>query len=314
MTAKYISSVVLTILLAGVAGRVGLGQPASRPSSQIRQQQLSPFAGDGPVAIAMRNDAEAAVLQLKGRVSSFNAQRWIPGGTIYSVPRGFDATDLAATSKGDICLLLNGQSLTERGSFVLQVTAGQEVWISLRERGVYTGLAIDQTRGFAYAANSTTNTVSRLRLGQEKQAVARVVTLYDAERIGAIAIDPVTQRLFIGDSDGHRIFVRDLNTGRTASVRADSLSEIRAMTWDARRGRLYVADSGSEGIWSVDPQGGGPPLLLVRDNRFRQPSGLTLVSPDLLAVSDETTGAIWSLSVPDRAVRQTVTLSAAAKK
>lgn len=292
--------------LCPALGVLGYAQP-----SAPRQQQQFAVYGNGPVAVAMRNDTEAVILQLKGRVSTFNVGRWTPGETLYSVPGDFDATDMSAASWGSrqvVCLVLDSHGSASEKNFILQLVNGREVWSWLNVKGVYTAVAIDGAEGFVYTSNSTTNGLFRLRLGEEKQTAALMTTFYGASRIGAIAVDPAGQRVFVADYDGGRIYVWEMKSRRTRTIAAPELSEIRALAWDGRRGRLYIAESGSEGIWSVSEDGGKPQLLL-RDRRFRQPSGLALAGADALIVADESSGSVFSVGVGDGIVRQVAAVS-----
>jgi DNA-binding beta-propeller fold protein YncE len=277
---------------------------AQAPSAQ--QQRQPTVSRNGPVAVAMRTDSEAVILQLKGRVSTFDVHRWIPGSTLYSVPGEFDATDMSAATIGSrqfVCLVLDNHGSPSQKNFVLQLVNGQQIWSWLSVKGVYTAVAIDPIQGFVYTSNSTTNGVFRLRLGQQKQSAQLAVTFPEARRIGAIAVDPEGQRLFVADYDGRRIFVWPVKGGRPRSILVPELSEIRALAWDTRRRRLYIADSGSEGIWSVADDGNKAELL-VRDRRFRQPSGVAVGIQDSLIVTDESSGSVVSVGVTDGAIRQ----------
>jgi hypothetical protein len=312
MTLKCPRLVLALATLCPALGVLGYAQP----SAPRQQQQQFAVYGNGPVAVAMRNGSEAVILQLKGRLSTFNVGRWIPGETLYSVPGDFDATDMSAASWGSrqvVCMVLDSHSSTAQKHFILQLINGREVWSLLNVKGVYTAVAIDGVEGFVYTSNSTTNGLFRLRLGEEKQTPALVNTFYGASRIGAIAVDSPGQRVFVADYDGARIFVWEMKSRRTRTISTPELSEIRALAWDGRRGRLYVADSGTEGVWSV-PADGGKPQLLLRDRRFRQPSGLAVASEDALIVADESSGSVFSVGVTDGAVRHVTALSAGAAK
>jgi len=263
----------------------------------------------GPVAISAANLNEAVVLQLGGRVSTFDLKTWTPGSMLYEVPRDFDAVDMSAaiiSSGRVICLVVNGHVSGQ--SFVLQLLSGHEVWTWLNVKGVYTGVAIDPAHGFAYAANSTTNAIFRIRLGEEKQTPEKTATFYQGQRIGPIALDVTGQRLFAADSDGRQIFVRDLEHARTRAIQTSDLGEMRALTWDPSRSVLYVVDSGNEGIWRVALDSLNPQLLM-RDSRFREPSGLTMGPQDLLIATDERSGFVFSLSPADRSIRQVARVS-----
>jgi WD40 repeat protein len=311
MTLKCARRLVLALAtLCPALGVLGYAQP-----SAPRQQQQFAVYGNGPVALAMRSESEAVVLQLRGRVSAFDVRRWMPGQTLYSVPGDFDATDMSAASWGSrqvMCLVLDSHGSTSEKNFILQLVNGREVWSWLNVKGVYTAVGIDGAEGFVYTSNSTTNGLFRLRIGEEKQTAALVATFYGASRIGAIAVDPPGQRVFVADYDGGRIFVWEMKSRRTRTISTPELSEIRALAWDGRRGRLYIADSGSEGIWSV-PEDGGKPQLLLRDRRFRQPSGLAMAGADALIVADESSGSVFSVGAADGVVRQVAALSQGAR-
>jgi WD40 repeat protein len=307
MTLKCARRLVLTLAtLCPALGVLGYAQ-----SSAPRQVQQSAVYGNGPVALAMRSESEAVILQLKGRVSTFNVRRWLPGETLYSVPGDFNATDMSAASSGSrqfVCLVLDSHGVGPEKSFILQLVNGREIWSWLGVKGVYTAVAIDAAQGFVYTSNSTTNGLYRLRLGEEKQTATLVATFREASRIGAIAVDSEGRRLFIADYDGGRIFVWDMKGGRPRTISAPELTEIRALAWDGRRRRLYIADSGSEGVWSVS-EDGGKPQLLVRDRRFRQPSGLAMAAEDALIVADESSGSVFSVGTIDGAVGRVAALS-----
>jgi WD40 repeat protein len=253
---------------------------------------------------------------LRGRLSTFNVRRWTPGETLYSVPGDFDATDMSAASSGSrqfVCLVLDSHGSASEKNFILQLVNGREVWSWLNVKGVYTAVAIDAAHGFVYTSNSTTNGLFRLRLGEEKQTATLVATFHEASRIGALAVDPQGQRLFVADYDGGRIFVWDMKGGRPRTIATPELSEIRALAWDGSRRRLSIADSGSEAVWSLSDDG-GKPQLLMRDRRFRQPSGLAVANEDELIVADESSGSVFSVGVTDSVVKHVTVLSPGASK
>jgi hypothetical protein len=302
-----LSSPLIRIELHGQTAAPAQGQMASpiRPSA------------NGPVAISLRAPSEAVVLQIDNVVRTLDLRTWANPGTAFQVPSRFRATDLAAGTfegKPTMCLTLNPYPYNskENESYLLQIINDRQVWSQLRPRGVYVGAAFDARHGVAYVSNSSTNQVLRVEVGVGKEkAPATLVQriLQDVERIGPLAIDIANQRLFVADAD-NRVFAIDLTNRKLRKIDTPGLDDIRAIAWDAGAQRLYVADSGSETVWSVAvDRDTAKPQPLLRDRRYRQPSGLAVSRSGSVLVTDESANAVIEVIAPGRIGHSAVLLS-----
>jgi len=258
--------------------------------------------GAGPVAIAIGDGREALVLMADGRVATIDTASGAIGRDIYRVPDSVTPIDLAAgrTKDGTIlCLTVNPKS-GNRPSSLLQVFGdGRSVSTPLLARGVYVGVAVDAGGGVAYVANSSNNVVYRLRLGEEKGIAGEVATL--AGRIGTIALDEAGKRLFVSDWAVSRLHIVSLLGWPPKSIPLAGISDVRALAWSPADNRLYVADSGREAVWSVDPATASVQPAF-KDARFRAPSGLAFAGDGTLWMVDEAARGAFQLSIGDRRV------------
>ena len=172
----------------------------------------------------------------------------------------------------------------------------------MRIPGVYVGLALEAARGVVYAANSTTNEIYAVTIGNQNVAPTRVVAIPGAVRLGALAIAPAARRLYVADMGAARIYTIELATGAVRAVDV-GVEEIRAMSWDGQRKRLFIADSGHETILVVDPNARAPRVeRVVSDKRLRDPAGVTVGPDGTLWVADEAGRSIFQLSADARSI------------
>jgi NHL repeat len=245
--------------------------------------------GAGPVALGVQQGDEAVVLQADGQAYSLNMTTGVVAGRV----RGTVVT----------CFSLNPRSSKDGRSFVLQVTADkQETWSSMRIPGVYVGLALEAARGVVYAANSTTNEVYAVTIGNQNVAPRRVASIPAAVRLGALAIAPAARRLYVADMGAARIYTIELATGEVRAVDV-GVEEIRAMSWDGPRKRLFIADSGHETILVIDPNARAPKVeRVVSDKRLRDPAGVAVAPDGTLWVADEAGRSIFQVSADARSI------------
>jgi DNA-binding beta-propeller fold protein YncE len=260
--------------------------------------------------MSVRLGSEALVLQADGRAYPLNMTTGAIGASIYRVPAGYQAVDTAsAVVKGNsvYCFSLNSISSKESRSFVLQVTSDRrEVWTWLRVPGVYVGLAIEPATGLAYVSNSSTNEVFAVTIGDERARPTRVATIPDAVRLGAMAIAPATRRLYVSDMGAPRIYTVELSTRAVRRVDV-GVEEARALAWDSQGKRLFIADSGHETVWVVDPNARAPRTeRALNDKRLRDPAGLAVAADGTLWVADESARAIFQVSVATKSITRAV--------
>jgi len=277
---------------------------------QTPSARIATSYGSGPVALSVLQDGEAVVLQADGQAYTLNMATGAIGPQIYRVPAGYQAVDIASGRvSGNLvtCFSLNPRSSKDGRSFVLQVTPDKrEVWTWLRVRGVYVGLALEPARGVAYAANSTTNEVYAVTIGNQNVAPRRVAAIPSAVRLGAMAIAPATRRLYVADMGAPRLYTIELATGAVRTVDV-GVEETRALAWDGQRKRLFIADSGHETVLVVDPNARAPKVeRVVSDKRLRDPAGVTVAPDGTLWVADEAGRSLFQVSAEARSITRTV--------
>jgi DNA-binding beta-propeller fold protein YncE len=271
------------------------------------------------VAISLRAPTEAVVLQNDDAVRLYDLAKWGNPSTAFVIPADFQGMDLAAgTFKGlpVMCLVVNrrpgGGKPAE--SYLLQVIDGKQVWTLLQPQGIYVGAAFDPEHGIAYVSNATTNQIFQVTVGQAKQRPREVRRIVEnVVRIGPVAVDVQRQRVFTADVSG-RVFVVALADRTVRTIDTPGLEDIRAIAWHPGTERLLVADSGSEAVWSVGVDRGAPkPQVVLRDRRFRQPSGVTVSPSGSIWLTDERSGAVVGV-LPDGRIGRTATAPPAVKK
>jgi len=298
------AGLTLVVLMATLAAR--------QPSSKVPVRPAPRGYSAGPVALSLRQPSEAMVLQADGRVFTLNTARGAIGSQFYRIPAGYQAVDMSAGtgSAGPIvCFTLNKSSSKDYGSFVLQILPDRrEIWNWLSTGGVYVGLALDAAAGQAYVGNSTTNAIYRVPIGSKDVRAQQIAIVGDAERIGAMAIDPAGGRLFVADMGADRVYVVSLAGQRKPrAIALYGIEEVRAITWDARTRRIYAADSAEETIWAIDPElSSSKPQRILTDRRVKDPSGLALADDGTLWVADEVARMLFQVSVGTRAILRTV--------
>jgi DNA-binding beta-propeller fold protein YncE len=278
---------------------------ASNPGARLATDY-----GSGPIALSLRQGPDAVVLQADGRAYTLNMSTGAIGAQTYRVPAGYQAVDaVSGLVKGTLvtCFSVNSRSSKESRSFVLQIMPDKrEVWTWLRVPGVYVGLALEPARGVVYVSNSSTNEIFAVTIGDQNARPVRIAAIADAVRLGAMAIAPATRRLYASDMGAQRIYTIELASGAIRTVNVP-VEEARAMAWDGRTKQLFIADSGHETVWVVDPNARMPkPERVVTDKRLRDPAGLAVAADGTLWVADEAARALFQVSVPTKSISRTL--------
>lgn len=298
------------IAVGAIVACTALAALDARQTSSMRPPSAGSTYGSGPIALSVREGSEALVLQADGKALSLNTATGAIGALIFRVPSGFQAADAAAGKvRGGLvtCFSLNSRSSKESRSFVLQIMPdGRQIWTWLRVPGVYVGLAMEPARGLVYVSNSSTNEIFAVTIGDQNARPERIAAIPDAERLGALAIAPATRRLYVADMSAPRLYTIELSTRAVRAVNV-SVEEARALAWDGSTKRLFIADSGHETVWVVDPNAKLPKAeRVVNDKRLRDPAGLTVASDGTLWVADEATRAVFQISPATKSITRAV--------
>jgi hypothetical protein len=297
---RHLGALALTILAMAV-----VAVDARRQTAPVTRMPTS--YGSGPIAVSARGGSDAVVLQADGGAYALNMATGAIGAQTYRVPSGYHAVDaVAGTVAGGpvTCFSVNSRSSKGPQSFVLQIMPDRkEVWTFLPVAGVYVGLAIEPARGLVYVSNSTTNEIYAVTIGDQRVRPARVAVVGDAGRLGAMAIALATRRLYVSDMGAPRVYTIELATRSVKRVNVPGVEEVRAMAWDAQTKRLFIADSGHETVWVVDPNAPAPRTeRVISDKRLRDPAGIAVATDGTLWVADEASRTLFQVSAGSRSI------------
>lgn len=257
------------ILVWGLfAAQVGAG------FCQTRFERPIMIDGDGP---------DLFVLDSAGTLHEFHvAQNSLTEYGHISLPSTLTPTDMAyAASGGERSLLIAGSQMG-RGVVTMYSLDGRSVrtW---NFRNICSGIDFGPTSHTAYVAMSDSNEIYRLDLqGTENTYVSRIP---NATKLGPLAFDEASQTIYVADVAVGAIYQYSIAT-KSSKVLVSDLSAPTALSFDPEAGRLYVADPGRRGIFTVDVRSSKPVATEFVSGPLKSPYGMALVSNARLAVAD----------------------------
>jgi DNA-binding beta-propeller fold protein YncE len=296
---RTIQKPLLTFLLMVVLliTRLGEAQMAS-------QQPLT--KGQAPIAMSSLPSGGLVVLGSRGSLSVVT-----PGkGDIRHIKQSlgyYNPADIAAAHIDDNDVILVAmysnygsaqQSVQRRGILAEYSLSGQQLRTWPFVGRVFDAVAADSDHKVLYLAEGLRGQVSLLSL-DTKDSGADVKTLQElpaASRIGALAIDPDGQRLFVADSELGRIYVLEIGK-RSVRTLVSSLGEPAALTYDRVGHNLFVADAARRCIWriAVDDVTRARAVVFSSAPEFREPRGIAMGPEHNVWVADFGTSSIFEL-------------------
>jgi DNA-binding beta-propeller fold protein YncE len=231
---------------------------------------------NGPGTELFVLDAAGSLHEFRATESSLQEYRKV------SVPHELTPADMTFASSGGQDSLLIAGTDSGRGVVVSFSLDGR----SLRTwsfRNICSGIDFGPTTQSAYVATSDSNELYRLDLkGGEITFVARIE---DATKLGPVAFDEARQEIYVADVASGRIYQYSIGT-KTSKVLVTGLSAPTALAFDPEASRLFVADPGRGGIFTVDTRSNKPVATELASNSLKSPYGITLIANSRVAVAD----------------------------
>lgn len=198
-----------------------------------------------------------------------------------SLPHQFMPSDMAFSSTGEASLLVAG---TDSGSGVaLGYSLSGKPPKTWRVRNICSGIDFSSKADAAYVATSDSNEVYRIDL--RGNGVTRIAQVDDAGKLGPLAFDETRQEIYVADVANGRIYQYSIPT-KLATILVTGLSAPSALVFDPDTARLFVADPGRRGVYTVDTRAAKPVAAEFASNGLKAPFGLTLISGNRVAVAD----------------------------
>jgi len=223
------------------------------------------------------------VLDASGTLHEFHAKRnALEEYRAISLPAGFTASDMTyLISVSQEAILIAGTKATG-GSVMLYSLEGKslQTW-SLRN--ICSGIDFGASTHIAYVATSDSNEIYRLDLSATKTAL--VTQIDDAGKLGPLAFDEARQEIYVADVAVGRVYKYSLAT-KTSNILVSNLSAPTALSFDPGSRRLYIADPGRRGVFTLDMRSNRPALTQFASGQMQAPYGMALLSQNRVAVAD----------------------------
>ena len=199
-----------------------------------------------------------------------------------SLPAGFAASDMTYLVSGSQEAFLIAGTEATRGRVMLYSIEGKslETW-SLRN--ICSGIDFGASTHIAYVATSDSNEIYRINLSATK--TAPVTQIDYSGKLGPLAFDEARQEIYVADVAVGRIYKYSLAT-KTSSIFIGNLSAPTALSFDPASRRLYIADPGRRGVFTLDTRSNRTALTQFAPGQMQSPYGLALLSQNRVAVAD----------------------------
>lgn len=209
-----------------------------------------------------------------------------------SLPRQFMPSDMAFSSAGGEASLLVAGSDSGSGVALGYSLSGKplKTW---RVRNISSGIDFASKSDTAYVATSDSNEIYRLDL--RGNGVTRIAQIDDAGKLGPLAFDEAGQEIYVADVANGRIYRYSIPT-KVSTILVTGLSAPSALVFDPDSARLFIADPGRRGVYTVDTRVAKPVSAEFASNGLKAPFGLTLISGNRVAVADYAANSILVFS------------------
>ena len=142
-------------------------------------------------------------------------------------------------------------------------------------------------------ATSDSNEIYRLNPeGAKSTFLARIP---NATKLGPLAFDEGGQKIYVADVAAGAIYQYSM-AAKSSKVFVSNLSAPTALSFDPESGRLYVADPGRRGIFTVDTRSNSPVATEFVSDPLKSPYGMALLSSDRMAVADYGANTVFVFS------------------
>ncbi|MGB7849094.1 MAG: SMP-30/gluconolactonase/LRE family protein [Candidatus Acidiferrum sp.] len=209
-----------------------------------------------------------------------------------TLPRTLAAADMSYAPAGGTDSVLIAGTLDGRGIVARYALDGRQlqVWTF---RNFCSGIDFGAKSHTAYVATSDSNEIYQLDLkGTESAYVTRIS---NATKLGPLAFDEASQKIYIADVAAGVIYQYSLGT-KTSKVLVSDLSTPNALSFDPDTGRLYIADPGRRAIFTVDTHSTKPKATEFVSRPLKSPYGMALLSNDRMAVADYGANSVFVFS------------------
>ncbi len=193
----------------------------------------------------------------------------VPADMTYAFLEGQDSLLIAGTQSGRGVVV--GYTLDGRALKTWQL------------RNICSGIDLGAKTHSAYVATSDSNEIYRVDLQGTKASF--LTRIPEASKLGPLAFDEARQTIYVADVASGKIYQYSI-AGRRTKILATGLSAPTALSYDPDTRRLYIADPGRRGIFTIDVRSPKPVAAEFASSPLKAPYGMALTSNRQLAVAD----------------------------
>lgn len=274
--------ILLAILLA-----ITLVSPFGAGQERIKLERPVMMDSNGPGSEVFVLDAAGRLHELRLTQNNLEQYRSV------ALPNEFVPADMTyVSSGGQESLLIAG---TESGlGVVVNYSLDGRALKTWNFRNICSGIDFAPKSHSAYVATSDSKEIYQLDLNVAD--IKFVTRIEDASKLGPLAYDEGGRRIYVADVASGRIYEYSAAT-KKSRVMVTGFSAPTAIAFDSETSRLFIADPGRRGIFTVDTRSSGPVAVEVAPNLLKAPYGLTLISENRLAVADYGANAVLVFSL-----------------
>ena len=266
---RLVATSTMAVLFA-LAPQLGAGQDRGRLERPVMMDSNGP-------------GSELFVLDASGGLHEFRVgQDGLQEYAKVALPEELTPADMAfAASGGQDSVLIAGTAASL--GVVMRVSLDGKSLRTWNFRNICSGIDFSSKTQSAYVATSYSDEIYRLDMnGAEATFLTRIE---HATKLGPVAFDEARQELYVADVASGRIYQYSIVT-KTSKVLVGDLSAPTALAFDPEESRLFVADPGRGGVFTVDTRASRPVVTEFAANSLKSPYGMTLISNSRVAVAD----------------------------
>jgi len=265
-------------------------------ASDCREPALKTGKALTPVAMAISSFGYLYVLDGYGAIIRFSTASPDKGSQVIAK---FDPSwqvmdlTLAKIKEGEHLLVTLARGNT--GQLMQYSTNGkfEGNWFRYQQ---FVGVCADETSQAVYMSTST-DTLFQVPFSAPNDTVPQAFFRFiNPIQTGALAIDRLSDTLYVADLSTGRIYARDMKGNAVREI-SDSAGHPSAMSFDTNSKRLFVADASGRKIWtiSVAPQVGKPATFAGSDS-LKGPSAVAVGPDETVWVGDQSAHAVLHFS------------------
>jgi DNA-binding beta-propeller fold protein YncE len=276
----------LTFLLCMVSALGIFAAPLAKDAAPAKFEHPIMVDSDGPGTFLFAIDTWGSMHELRVNEKTLEESRSV------SLPSAFSPSDMSYSGvSGQESVMIAG---VESGHGTVQrFDLDGRTLQRWNFRNICSGIDVSVDRKAAYVATSDSKEIYRIDL--QGTASTYVASIPEAAKLGPLALDDAHQKIYVADVAAGAIYEYTISTN-TSKVFVTGLSAPTALSYDPDAARLYIADPGQRGIFTVDTRASRPVARKFVSNPLKSPYGMALISKDRMAVADYTENSIFVFS------------------